>query len=79
MRYTEWSYIPYDFNDCIITVPNVASVQGTYPVSIAQYPVSSYECSNVQEVNLMDGVRIAKSGPMFECSTTVTENENVSN
>uniref|UniRef100_A0A0R3RF91 R3H domain-containing protein n=1 Tax=Elaeophora elaphi TaxID=1147741 RepID=A0A0R3RF91_9BILA len=59
-------------------VPNVASVQGSYPVSITQYPVSNYECSSIQQGNLMDAVRIAKSEPMFEGSATVTENENVS-
>ncbi|EFO22438.2 R3H domain-containing protein [Loa loa] len=59
-------------------VPNVASVQSTYPVSFTQYPISSDGYSNIQG-SLMDAVRIAKSGPMFEGSTIVTENENVSN
>ncbi|MCP9259352.1 cAMP-regulated phosphoprotein 21 [Dirofilaria immitis] len=60
-------------------VPNITNVQGTYPVSFAQYPISSYECGNMQQGSLMDAIRIAKNGPMFEGSTTVTENENVSN
>ncbi|CAG9530592.1 unnamed protein product [Cercopithifilaria johnstoni] len=60
-------------------VPNVASVQGTYPVSITQCPISSYQCSSIQQGNLMDAVRIAKSESMFESSTAVTESENVSN
>lgn len=67
------------FNNCIVAVPNVPSVQGTYPVSVAQCPISSYECSSMQHGNFMEAVRIAKSEPMFEGSTAVTENENVSN
>uniref|UniRef100_A0AAF5RUK7 R3H domain-containing protein n=4 Tax=Wuchereria bancrofti TaxID=6293 RepID=A0AAF5RUK7_WUCBA len=68
-------FLPVLQSNC---VPNVAAVQGTYPVSITHYPISNYECSGIQQGNLMDAVRIAKSGPMFESSTTVTENENVS-
>lgn len=68
-------FLPVLQSDC---VPNVAAVQGTYPVSITHYPISSYECNDIQQANLMDAIRIAKSGPMFESSTTVTENENVS-
>ncbi|VDK61974.1 unnamed protein product [Onchocerca ochengi] len=67
------------FHDCIIAVPTIASVQGVYPVSIAQYPVSSCEQSNIQQGCLVDAIRIAKTGPMFESSSTVMENENVSN
>ncbi|VDK73217.1 unnamed protein product [Litomosoides sigmodontis] len=60
-------------------VPNVPSVQGTYPVSIAQCPISSYECSSMQHGKFIDTVRVAESEPIFESSTAVTENENISN
>ncbi|VBB25181.1 unnamed protein product [Acanthocheilonema viteae] len=60
-------------------VPNVANVQGTYPVSITRHPISSYECSSVQQRNLVDVVGITKSEPVFEDSTAVTQNENISN
>uniref|UniRef100_A0A915PBX1 Uncharacterized protein n=1 Tax=Setaria digitata TaxID=48799 RepID=A0A915PBX1_9BILA len=60
-------------------VPNIGDVQGTYPVSVAQYTVSNYECSSVQRENLVDAVRISKSEPIFEGSSVVTDNKNVTN